>query len=59
MLTENDSAIQGLYACGEMLGGVFYGGYPGGGRNLVAEEGQVVHELLKNKNLFLESEHQL
>jgi len=30
VLTENDSAIQGLYACGEMLGGVFYGGYPGG-----------------------------
>jgi tricarballylate dehydrogenase len=30
VLTEDDAPIKGLHACGEMLGGVFYGGYPGG-----------------------------
>ncbi len=30
VLREDGSAIQGLHACGEMVGGVFYGGYPGG-----------------------------
>ena len=27
---EDGSTIDGLYACGELVGGVFYGGYPGG-----------------------------
>lgn len=30
ILTEDGSAIPGLYGCGELVGGVFYGGYPGG-----------------------------
>jgi len=30
VLDHNDQAIQGLYACGELVGGVFYHGYPGG-----------------------------
>ncbi|MEM8793700.1 MAG: FAD-dependent tricarballylate dehydrogenase TcuA [Pseudomonadota bacterium] len=30
VLREDGSAIDGLYACGEMVGGVFFGGYPGG-----------------------------
>ena len=30
VLNENDRPIRGLYACGEMVGGVFYYGYPGG-----------------------------
>ena len=30
VLRENGSAIEGLYACGELVGGVFLGGYPGG-----------------------------
>ncbi len=30
VLTDADQPIQGLFACGEMIGGVFYGGYPGG-----------------------------
>ena len=30
ILTEAGAPIEGLYACGEMVGGVFYGGYPGG-----------------------------
>ena len=30
VLREDGSAISGLYACGELIGGVFYGGYPGG-----------------------------
>ena len=30
VLRDDGSAIGGLYACGEMVGGVFYGGYPGG-----------------------------
>ncbi|MEM8743521.1 MAG: FAD-dependent tricarballylate dehydrogenase TcuA [Pseudomonadota bacterium] len=30
VLREDDSPIEGLYACGEMVGGVFFGGYPGG-----------------------------
>jgi len=30
VLREDQSAIDGLYACGEMVGGVFFGGYPGG-----------------------------
>ena len=27
---QNDQNIQGLYACGELVGGVFLNGYPGG-----------------------------
>ena len=27
---QNGQSIPGLYACGEMVGGVFFGGYPGG-----------------------------
>ena len=30
VLREDGSAIKGLYACGEMVGGVFFHGYPGG-----------------------------
>ena len=30
VLREDQSAIEGLFACGEMVGGVFFGGYPGG-----------------------------
>ena len=30
VLDENDSPIPGLFAAGEMVGGVFLGGYPGG-----------------------------
>jgi tricarballylate dehydrogenase len=30
VLKENDMPVDGLFACGEMLGGVFFHGYPGG-----------------------------
>lgn len=30
VLSEGGSPIEGLFACGELVGGVFYGGYPGG-----------------------------
>ena len=30
VLREDGSAISGLYACGELVGGVFFEGYPGG-----------------------------
>ncbi len=30
VLDQGDAAIPGLYACGELVGGVFYNGYPGG-----------------------------
>ncbi|ACL61185.1 FAD-dependent tricarballylate dehydrogenase TcuA [Methylobacterium nodulans] len=30
VMHENGSPIPGLYACGEMVGGVFFNGYPGG-----------------------------
>jgi len=30
VLKEDGSAIEGLYACGEMVGSVFFNGYPGG-----------------------------
>ena len=30
VLTESGERIAGLYACGELVGGVFYNGYPGG-----------------------------
>ena len=30
VLTGGGDAIAGLFACGEILGGVFYAGYPGG-----------------------------
>lgn len=30
VLKENGEAISGLYACGELIGGVFFNGYPGG-----------------------------
>ncbi len=30
VLTSETKPIPGLYACGELVGGVFYGGYPGG-----------------------------
>ena len=30
VISESNTAIEGLYACGEMVGGVFFGGYPGG-----------------------------
>jgi tricarballylate dehydrogenase len=30
VLRDDDTAIDGLFACGEMVGGVFYEGYPGG-----------------------------
>ena len=30
VLDTQDKPIKGLFACGEIVGGVFYGGYPGG-----------------------------
>lgn len=30
VVDKNDNPIPGLYACGELVGGVFYYGYPGG-----------------------------
>lgn len=30
VLNEKDEPIEGLFACGELVGGVFYYGYPGG-----------------------------
>ncbi|MEM1234190.1 MAG: FAD-dependent tricarballylate dehydrogenase TcuA, partial [Pseudomonadota bacterium] len=30
VLREDGTAIDGLHACGELVGGVFFGGYPGG-----------------------------
>lgn len=30
VLREDGSKIHGLFACGELVGGVFFGGYPGG-----------------------------
>lgn len=30
ILRDDGSAIEGLHACGELVGGVFFGGYPGG-----------------------------
>lgn len=30
VLRGDDTAITGLYACGELVGGVFFNGYPGG-----------------------------
>lgn len=30
VLDKNDQRIAGLYGCGELVGGVFYNGYPGG-----------------------------
>ena len=30
VLNKAERPITGLYACGEMIGGVFFGGYPGG-----------------------------
>jgi tricarballylate dehydrogenase len=30
VLNENDKPVAGLFACGEMVGGVFFYGYPGG-----------------------------
>ena len=30
VLDQNDQSIEGLYACGELVGGVFLNGYPGG-----------------------------
>ncbi|WP_299628712.1 FAD-dependent tricarballylate dehydrogenase TcuA [uncultured Tateyamaria sp.] len=30
VMTEAGSPIPGLFACGELVGGVFFGGYPGG-----------------------------
>ncbi len=30
VLNKNDEPINGLFACGELVGGVFYNGYPGG-----------------------------
>ena len=30
VLNGNDEPISGLYACGELVGGVFFNGYPGG-----------------------------
>lgn len=30
VLGENDEVIKGLFACGELVGGVFFAGYPGG-----------------------------
>ncbi len=30
VLRDDETAIAGLHACGEMVGGVFFGGYPGG-----------------------------
>ena len=30
VLCDDDTPITGLYACGELVGGVFFNGYPGG-----------------------------
>ena len=30
VLKDNGDVIKGLFACGELVGGVFYNGYPGG-----------------------------
>lgn len=30
VIDDNNAPIPGLYACGELVGGVFYNGYPGG-----------------------------
>jgi tricarballylate dehydrogenase len=30
VLREDDTPIEGLFACGELVGGVFFNGYPGG-----------------------------
>ncbi len=30
VLNKNDKPIKGLFACGELIGGVFFNGYPGG-----------------------------
>ena len=30
VIREDGSPIEGLFACGEMIGGVFFNGYPGG-----------------------------
>ncbi|MEM7095321.1 MAG: FAD-dependent tricarballylate dehydrogenase TcuA [Actinomycetota bacterium] len=30
VLRDDGSVIEGLFACGELVGGVFFGGYPGG-----------------------------
>ena len=30
VLRDDGSAINGLFTCGELVGGVFFGGYPGG-----------------------------
>ncbi|MEM7370774.1 MAG: FAD-dependent tricarballylate dehydrogenase TcuA [Bacteroidota bacterium] len=30
VLKQDDTPIEGLFACGELVGGVFYNGYPGG-----------------------------
>lgn len=30
VMAENGAPIKGLYACGELVGGVFFNGYPGG-----------------------------
>ncbi|WP_223421911.1 FAD-dependent tricarballylate dehydrogenase TcuA [Tateyamaria pelophila] len=30
VLTADDTPIEGLFACGELVGGVFFAGYPGG-----------------------------
>ena len=30
VLKDNNKSIKGLYACGELVGGIFYNGYPGG-----------------------------
>lgn len=30
VMRENDTPIDGLFACGELIGGVFFNGYPGG-----------------------------
>ena len=30
VLDTKDNPIKGLYACGELIGGVFFNGYPGG-----------------------------
>ena len=30
VINNNNEPISGLYACGELVGGVFFNGYPGG-----------------------------
>jgi tricarballylate dehydrogenase len=30
IMNKDNAGIKGLYACGELVGCVFYGGYPGG-----------------------------